>query len=134
MGSPSLASLSPGKPPSGSRMLRGVLPTQKTVDSTPGWPISGLSGEAPPRGRLLRRRSAATLRPFAPDRRILDQRTRLDLGSIRSRPSDLDPAVWIHAYRFSLGILLKRPWGLSDLTRGPAPFKNNYVEVLVLTF
>ena len=29
MASPSLASLSPGKPPSGSRMLRGVLPTQK---------------------------------------------------------------------------------------------------------
>ena len=30
----------------------------------------------------------------------------------------------------ALDFLLKRPWGLSDLTRGPAPFKNIYAEVL----
>ena len=50
MASPSLASLSPGKPPSGSRMLRGVLQTQKRVDLTPGRPGLAKSGEpsAPP--------------------------------------------------------------------------------------
>ena len=49
--------------PSGSRVMRGVLPTQKPVDLTPGWPISAISGEFSPRAAAgtRRRRPRETL-------------------------------------------------------------------------
>ena len=126
--SPSRASLNPGNLPSGSRMMRGVLPTQKPVDSTPGWPISAISGEFSPRAAAgtRRRRVPPPLPPRSkPHRPIRNRRPRLEPVLIRSGPLDLNPAAWIHAYRFGHGFLLKSPRPFSESTRSPPLLKNN---------
>ena len=86
-------------------MLHGLSPTQTS-------PCSGRTASS---GELaaaelcsggVRRRPA---RPNPPSRPIRIRRARLDLGSIRSRPSDLDPAARNRAYRFGLVFFLKSP-------------------------
>ena len=62
---------------------------------------------------------AAAPAPFALDRQILDQRARLDLNPSHNEPLDLDPMVWIQAYRFGLALFLKRPPVLLISTRTP---------------
>ena len=66
-------------------------------------------------------------------RPIRNQRSRLDRSFIRSKPLDPDPAAWIHAYRFSLGILLKRPQPFRISTRSPCLCKHIYRSTQIFT-
>ena len=59
-------------------------------------------------------------------RPIRSQRLRLDLGSFKSEPQDLDLTADILRYWFGLEFLLKSPPVSSESTRGPAVFKSNY--------
>ena len=70
--------------------------------------------------------SAAARAPFTLSRQIVDQRARLDLNPSHPEPLDLDPTVWIQAYRFGLALFLKRPSAFPYLTRRPSLFKSNY--------
>ena len=74
--------------------------------------------------------SAAARAPFTLSRQILDQRARLDLNPSHPEPLDLDPTVWIQAYRFGLALFLKRPSAFPYLTRRPSLFKSIYKPVL----
>ena len=111
-----------------------MLLGRSRVEIEPGKPRIAALRQA----RAARRRSgdsaAAFHAPTGPSRQISPQRLRLDRDLVYPEPSDLDPTIQIGAYPFALAYLLKRPWGLSDLTRGPTPFKNNYAEVLFLAF
>ena len=76
------------------------------------------------------RQAAAARAPFTLSRQILDQRARLDLNPSHPEPLDLDPTVWIQAYRFGLALFLKRPSAFPYLTRRPSLFKSIYKPVL----
>ena len=77
-------------------------------------------GTEPPATYRRRSRAQPPLR-----RPIRMQRARLDLGSIRSRPPDLNLTAVIQRYRFGLNFLLKSPWLFPDSTRGPELFEIN---------
>ena len=59
-------------------------------------------------------------------RLIRSQRPRLDLGSFKSEPQDLDLTADILRYRFGLDFLLKNPPVSTESTRSPHQFKNIY--------
>ena len=93
-------------------MPRRSPQTQKRVDLTPGRPGLAKSGEfpaVPPRNRAAGDLPPPLARPTPLRRPIRIQRARLDLGSIRSRPSDPDPAARNRAYRFGPLFLHKSP-------------------------
>ena len=109
-------------------MPRRSPQTQKRVDLTPERPDLAKSGEfpaAPPRNRAAGDLPPPLARPNPLRRPIRIQRARLDLGSIRSRPPDLNPMAWIPGYRFGRCLLLKSPPGSEYLTRSPPSLKTN---------
>ena len=88
----------------------------------------GVSGEPSAAGA-----PSPPARPFTLSRQIQNQRARLDLGSIRSRPPDPNPAAGNQTYRFALHVLLKSPFLLLKSTRSLNLFKNIYAEALFLS-
>ena len=106
------------------------------LESTPGTlvrPSPVRNRRAPPRKPQVRRLAPPPARPFFQNRPIRGQRIRLDPVSIRSEPLDPDPSAWIHAYRFSLGILLKRPPAFRISTRSPCLCKYIYRSAQIFT-
>ena len=103
---------------------------QARVDLTPGRASSACSIGAPPRSRAPASRAAAPARPFLPGYPILNRRTRLDHETLLPPPPDHDPTDQIHAYHFSLAILLKSPRILLKSTCNPVPFKTNSNQAL----
>ena len=67
------------------------------------------SGEAPPRGLLLRRAAPPPRAPFARGRPIWKQRPILERGPIRSDPPDRDLTAQNRRYRFGRSFCIRVP-------------------------
>ena len=118
-------------------MPRRSPQTQERVDLTPGRPSLAKSGELPRSAAAelgLRRRPAAAPRANRSDPSdsiwMATIRSRADLFlALRSRSNGRKPRVPVRP-----GVFLKRPPVLLKSTRSPILFKNNYAEVLFLSF
>ena len=117
----------------GLHVPRRCSPTQARVGLTPGAPVWASPASPPPRKPRRRRVPPPPARPFTLSRQIQNQRARLDLGSIRPRPPDPNPAAGNQTYRFALHVLLKSPSLLLISTRSLNLFKNIYTQAQFLT-
>ena len=101
--------------------------TQTHTESSPAAPFYRTPASSVLRRHEIRRRrppTAASHAPFHPSRPIYTRRSRLDLGSFKSKSSDLEPTAQIKTYRFAVVFLLKSPRTLLKTTRGPRQFRN----------
>jgi len=93
-------------------MSRTPPTAKRQPERTPGAPdwLSPASSVLR-RHEIHRRRppTTASHAPFHPSRPIYTRRSRLDLGSFKSKSSDLEPTAQIKTYWFAVVFLLKNP-------------------------